>query len=1132
MMHGKLAVVLACIVALSSVARADLVGWWTFDEGSGTVARDSSGKGNAGAFEGDPEWLPGKFGSSLRFDGDDWLSFGDPAALKFGEGITIACWISPESLSGSHDMVCRDGSYAFKTYTTNLRFTTPTVRDHMSTGVTLMTGAWQHVAVTFQPSQGGGAVFYYNGNEITRMTSSVLNAGTGPFRIGTWQGGASEFFVGRIDDVRVYNHILTESEIKAAMENVAYPYAAGPKPKDGSMADAPQVILEWRAGDLAVSHNVYFGEDKDAVANGTPADTSVFLGSTPGKNFIVGYPGNPYPKGLTPGKTYYWRVDEINTANPESPWKGPVWSLQVRPASAWGPAPADQAVYIGPDDDLSWQKGMQALLHTVYFGESLEEVSAATAGGLTAPDATFDPGPMKPGTTYYWRVDESTVTGQIKGDVWSFTVLHEIPIVDPNLLALWTLDEAAGGKVVDWSGHGNHGAIVRAQWIDGYDGAALWFDGLDDYVNFRTPAALYLPDNYSYCAWFRVARTIHGVSGSQYLLCMGSRSDLIFGIQDSVGAEGELSLHYYDSAKKFSAVGTKQSDWLSDSWHMVVATKEAGVGHKVYLDGDLVNADNNANKDLYATTRIISLGAMAWNGTSYYRGAIDEVRIYNKTLTEQEIQTLMQGDPLQASNPAPSPDAIVDIRDVSSLQWVAGASAVSHDVYFGADRDAVAAGDRASAAFRGNQTGTSFSSADLVDLSGADYYWRIDEIDADGTVHAGQLWKFTALPYLIIDNFESYTNASPHRVFQTWIDGLGFSPDDYFPGGDPGNGTTAMIGYDPMVRRVMETVIAKSGQAVSMDYNNANVPHYGEAVRTWSTPQDWTAGGAGTLQLSLRGNAVRFVETALGQYTMSSASGDVWGTADNFRLVYKRLSGDGTIVAKVNSMTVTALWGKAGVMIRESLNQDAAHALMMMAPDGRPAFQNRPTAGGTSFSAHGNVCELAFPQWVKLERKGGAITGYHSNDGKTWIAQTNNGGGESPNPQTVNMMGDVYIGLAVTSNNVSQSCVVQFSDVATTGSVAGDWQVADIGGAIPGNDPSPLYVVIQDSANKSAVVSHPDLNAVLTTTWIDWQIPLTQFAGVNTKAVKKMYIGVGDRNNPQADGAGRLYIDDICVIKP
>jgi hypothetical protein len=77
-----------------------------------------------------------------------------------------------------------------------------------------------------------------------------------------------------------------------------------------------------------------------------------------------------------------------------------------------------------------------------------------------------------------------------------------------------------------------------------------------------------------------------------------------------------------------------------------------------------------------------------------------------------------------------------------------------------------------------------------------------------------------------------------------------------------------------------------------------------------------------------------------------------------------------------------------------------------------------------------------------------------------------------------------------------------------------------------------LYVAVQDSAGKAATVVHPDPAAVLTTTWTEWRIPLSSFAGVNPAQVKKLSLGVGDKKNPTADGTGRIFIDDIRVVRP
>jgi len=79
-----------------------------------------------------------------------------------------------------------------------------------------------------------------------------------------------------------------------------------------------------------------------------------------------------------------------------------------------------------------------------------------------------------------------------------------------------------------------------------------------------------------------------------------------------------------------------------------------------------------------------------------------------------------------------------------------------------------------------------------------------------------------------------------------------------------------------------------------------------------------------------------------------------------------------------------------------------------------------------------------------------------------------------------------------------------------------------------------LYMGVEDSAGKTAVFPYPDPNAVRQEEWIEWHIPLADLsaAGVNTRAVKKMVIGVGDRSAPTPDGGGRLFIDAIRLTKP
>ena len=73
--------------------------------------------------------------------------------------------------------------------------------------------------------------------------------------------------------------------------------------------------------------------------------------------------------------------------------------------------------------------------------------------------------------------------------------------------------------------------------------------------------------------------------------------------------------------------------------------------------------------------------------------------------------------------------------------------------------------------------------------------------------------------------------------------------------------------------------------------------------------------------------------------------------------------------------------------------------------------------------------------------------------------------------------------------------------------------------------------MIEDSTGKSATVTHPDPAATLLTDWQAWSIDLAGLTGVKTGAVKRLYVGVGDRKNPVPGGAGRVYIDDLRITR-
>ncbi|MHC4072029.1 MAG: hypothetical protein ACYTGS_08375, partial [Planctomycetota bacterium] len=193
-------------------------------------------------------------------------------------------------------------------------------------------------------------------------------------------------------------------------------FAYGPDPADGAYHSDTWAGLVWTPGETAVSHDIYFSDNLTDVMDGTG---DAFRGNQATTDYVVGFPGFPYPDGLVPGTTYYWRIDEIE-ADGTTIHKGFIWSFSVPPRTAYNPDPADGAEFVDPNATFSWTPGFAAKLHTAYIGTDFDDVNNA-AGGAPLAFASYSPGPLELEKVYYWRVDEFDPPFTHKGDIWSFT---------------------------------------------------------------------------------------------------------------------------------------------------------------------------------------------------------------------------------------------------------------------------------------------------------------------------------------------------------------------------------------------------------------------------------------------------------------------------------------------------------------------------------------------------------------------------------------------------------------------------------------------------------------------------------------------------------------------------------------
>ncbi|MBN1527628.1 MAG: LamG domain-containing protein, partial [Thermoleophilaceae bacterium] len=199
------------------------VGAWGFDEASGTGATDASGRGNNGTISGATRTTAGRLGSALTFDGvNDWVTVPDAASLDLTNRATLEAWVYPTALGGIWRTALlkeRPGHLVYALYANN-DISRPsghlyTTGDLFTNGTAaLPLNTWTHLAMTWD---GTTQRLYVGGNQVgTRAVAGTLPNSTGVLRFGgnnVW----SEWFAGRLDEIRVYDRALTQAEVQADM---------------------------------------------------------------------------------------------------------------------------------------------------------------------------------------------------------------------------------------------------------------------------------------------------------------------------------------------------------------------------------------------------------------------------------------------------------------------------------------------------------------------------------------------------------------------------------------------------------------------------------------------------------------------------------------------------------------------------------------------------------------------------------------------------------------------------------------------------------------------------------------------------------------------------------------------------
>jgi len=732
---------------------------------------------------------------------------------------------------------------------------------------------------------------------------------------------------------------------------------------------------------------------------------------------------------------------------------------------ASGPSPADKKTDVPREVVLSWKLGIYANTHDVYFGTDANAVQNASTNDLSGIYRGRKP---KDSNSY----DPPEILGWAKTYYWRVDEVNGPPDYTIYKGSIWgfTAEPFAYPitPIAATASSSNTADMVPGKTIDGSGLNASDQHSTTDttmWLSSTTPQPTWI--QYEFDRIYKL-----------YEMWVWNWNGLI---------EYSVGFGLKDVTIQYSTDGT--------NWTQLTGVPQfaQAPGLDTYVHNTTVNFQGVAAK-------YVKITANSNYGGDLY--GLSEVRFFYI--------------PTRAREPSPTSGATGVALDNVVLSWRAGRDAASHKVYFSTNSGAVISG----AALVGT-VGTNSYNLSPLEL-GRTYYWKIDEVNlaATPTTWQGDLWSFTTRDNFVVEDFESYTNTPPDIIWQTWIAGGG-----------------GKAGYpDPNYAELVN--IHGGSKALPVDYNNTKSPYYSEVNRTFAATQNWAAYGINLLSLWLRGHPASvgsFVESPAGVYTMTASGADIWdvpdvrrpskGFHDEFRYAYMQVSSDYAITAKVESITNTNAWAKAGVMIRDSTDANSMHVMTCLTPGSGIAFQHREVAGGISYNDY-NTPPINAPYWVGLKRQGNLFTALYSSIGSLPSF-------EPLGSISLTMPDPVCIGLSLTAHNTAATCTAVFSDVhlyivnpdntVTEVIPLPSWTSKDIG--IKSNVAAPVYVTLQDSGARTATVTHDDPNIALATTYQEWLIPLARFTSLNPSLdlTKLQKVTVGASNK----GAGTLYFDDI-----
>jgi hypothetical protein len=620
---------------------------YSFDEGTGTTVEDLAGEDD-GTVEG-PEWTNGKYGGALSFDGEesDCVSIPNSEALQLGEEFTVEAWVKAEGSGESEPIIFKETPY-FTSY--GIYFGLDE-HGHLEgylgeewelqktvDPAKLEKNVWTHVALTFD---GAHLRLYVDGALVDTEAAEGAEPSSGQLSIGC----AQEFedgFEGKIDEVRIYERALSPAEVAGDMAAPLQTPASGPVAAysfdegEGSTledlsGDANEGMIEdaeWKKGRYGDALE-YDGEEGCVTV---PDSASLQLTEEFTVEGWVRSEGGGHDDPIVLKESA-----EGSGEGPYSLYLGLVSTGKVEGFIAEEGEPGYSAIA----DPTTLPRDVWTHVALTYDGAHMrlyvdgELVATKAAGGPEASTGPLLIGCDGKGGFFHGRIDElrlydrSLSAGEVGANM-------EVPIETPRQgpVSAWSFDEDEGTTAEDATGGEHMATLGGVDWAaTGKYGAAVELDGEEgECLTVPESEALELSEELTIEAWVKPSSTPNddpivykeGYGFPDYAMGIGISSE---GRPEGLIGEG--------GTESNSVVGPKAIE--AHVWTHLAFTYD-GAHMRLYVDGELVQTKTMASPPPI-TPGILAIGCNPLYPSEVFDGRIDEVRVYERALSAQEVSS-------------------------------------------------------------------------------------------------------------------------------------------------------------------------------------------------------------------------------------------------------------------------------------------------------------------------------------------------------------------------------------------------------------------------------------------------------------------------------------------------------------